>query len=112
MTQGEYVHIGGDIKPYVRDVAMGKHPHVEGWLQAAYYLETLPDSQFYLEKGAGMLRQFGRAGIFDDVKAPGMSKIYTKLLEAVQHVQNATNAKQLKWQSWLRLPAVPEPACW
>ncbi|MCB9009043.1 MAG: hypothetical protein H6656_17050 [Ardenticatenaceae bacterium] len=96
MTQGEYVHIGGDIKPYVRDVAMGKHPHVEGWLQAAYYLETLPDSQFYLEKGAGMLRQFGRAGIFDDVKAPGMSKIYTKLLEAVQHVQNATNAETIE----------------
>lgn len=96
ISAGEYVHIGGNVRPYVKEVAMGKQPHVESWLQASFYLDTLQDAQFYLEKGAGMLRQFGRVGLFDDVKSPGMSKIYNSLREAIQHVQTRTNAATIE----------------
>lgn len=100
-SEGEYVHIGGNIKPFMREAAsnngnVSKMPQVSSWLQAECYLKTLQDAQFLLEHGAGMLPQFGRAGLFDDVRAPGMSKIYTSLNRAIKHVKDKTNANTIE----------------
>jgi hypothetical protein len=95
--KGEYVWIGGDIRDYVRDVARARFPHVSSWLQAAYYLDTLPDALFYLEAGAGMLRQFGRLAIFYDVlKGAGLSKIYRMTRQAIERVQRAKRAETIE----------------
>ncbi|MCL4487335.1 MAG: tubulin-like doman-containing protein [Chloroflexi bacterium] len=92
----EYVWIGGNVYTYVQDVAKGKHPHVGSWLQAGYYLETLPQNLFFLERGAGMLRQFGRLAIFSDVqKGEGLSKIYQMLWQSMTRVQKAAGTKTI-----------------
>jgi len=96
LSEREYVWIGGNIRPYTEDVARGKHPHVGSWLQAGYYLETLPDTLFFLERGAGMLRQFGRLAIFSDVqRGEGLSKIYQMIWQALTRVQKAVGAKTI-----------------
>jgi hypothetical protein len=95
--KGEYIWIGGNVRDYVRDVARGKYPHVSSWLQAAYYLDTLPDALFYLEAGAGMLRQFGRLAIFYDVlKGAGLSKIYRMIRQALERVQRAKKGEAIQ----------------
>jgi hypothetical protein len=95
--KGEYIWIGGNIRDYVRDVARGKYAHVSSWLQAAYYLDTLPDALFFLEAGAGMLRQFGRLAIFYDVlKGAGLSKIYRMTKQAIERVQRARKGETIQ----------------
>jgi len=94
--RGEYVWIGGNVRDYVRDVARGKFPHVSSWLQAAWYLDRLPDALFFLEAGAGMLRQFGRLAIFYDVlKGAGLSRIYRMTKQAIERVQKARRAETI-----------------
>jgi len=95
--KGEYIWVGGNIREYVRDVARGKYPHVSSWLQAAYYMDTLPDALFYLEAGAGMLRQFGRLAIFYDVlKGAGLSKIYRMTRQAIERAQRAKSGQAIQ----------------
>ena len=93
----EYVWIGGNVRDYVRDVAGGDHPQVGSWLQSSYYLDRLPDDIFFLERGAGMLRQFGRLAVFHDVqRGENESHIYAKLNHAMGRVQQATNAPTIQ----------------
>ncbi|MCB0136722.1 MAG: hypothetical protein KDD75_16575, partial [Caldilineaceae bacterium] len=100
LEPGEYIHVGGHVKDFVRDIAQDeeaeRYPHLRSWFQAKYYLDNLPDSQFHLDEGAGQFRQLGRMAIFNDVKATTTSLIYGQLNDTIQQLQRETNTDNLQ----------------
>lgn len=88
LDPGEYFWIGGDVYDFSQEVRQGKQPHVGSWYQAETYLKTLPRASFTLQRGAGMLRQFGRLAIFKDVAAPAMSNIRKLINNAITEIRN------------------------
>jgi len=100
LEPGEYIHVGGYIRDFVRDIAQDeegeKFPHLRSWFQAKYYLDNLPDTQFHLDEGAGQFRQLGRMAIFHDIKATTTSLIYGQLNDTIQQLQRDTNTGNLQ----------------
>jgi hypothetical protein len=99
LEPGEYIHLGGYVRDYVKDIAYDEEnerfPHLRSWFQARYYLDNLPDQQFNLDEGAGQFRQFGRLAVFHDLKAPTMARMYGQLQDTVQQIQRETNTQNL-----------------
>ena len=89
LDDGEYFWIGGNVYQYTQavDSRPAEYPHVASWFQAKTYLETLPPAAFALDRGAGMLRQFGRLAIFKDVEAPANSRIYSLIKNAIDDLR-------------------------
>jgi len=100
LEAGEYIHVGGFVRDWVRDIAQDEEdvrfPHLRSWFQAKYYLDNLPDTQFNLDEGAGMFRQLGRLAIFHDLQAATTSKIYGQLHDTISEIQRTTNSRNLQ----------------
>lgn len=100
LETGEYIHVGGYVKDFVREIAQDeeneRYPHLRSWFQAEWYLDNLSDQQFFLDEGAGMFRQFGRLAVFYDLRAATIARLYGQLQDTVQAIQRETNAQNLQ----------------
>lgn len=87
----EFYFIGDNIKRIVEQVDGGRHPHIGSWLQAGFYLRDLklPDQAYNLNIGAGQFRQFGRAGLFQDMMDPSKRKMVNTLRSALTTIKQA-----------------------
>lgn len=83
LSNGEFFFTGGNARALMEEVARGKHPQLEGWLLADWYLGTLSDKVFNLNEGAGQFRQFGRLAVFKDVATPANSIIFNTINDAL-----------------------------
>lgn len=85
----EYIHLGGDTYDIGEAVAAGQKggrqalPHIASWFAADHWLSSLPRASWSLAAGAGQLRQFGRLGLFTDLKARNRSDIWGRIDVAV-----------------------------
>ena len=82
-------HIGGNVHKLGEEIKAGLHPHLD-WFDAEYWLQQLSDPQWYLESGAGRIRQFGLLAVYNDLmKGDVDSTIRKTLPAAITTIQNA-----------------------
>lgn len=96
LSANEFVYFSGDLYEEAQRVVSSPNEasHLSGWFQGKYYLNTLARGQFFLNAGAGKLRQFGRMGIFLDL-ARGESRIRGAIDRALTEVRQAGSGQGL-----------------
>lgn len=67
LDETEFIDIGGNSRPLAEAIRDGRHPQLDRWFRAKYWLDTQPPAVFVLKNGAGRIRQFGRMAIFKDI---------------------------------------------
>lgn len=96
----EYIHLGGDTYEIGEAVSNGRQtgnqklPHIASWFEADHWLATLPRASWSLAAGAGQLRQFGRLGLFFDVRARNMSAIWSRIDVAIANLARQFQGNQ------------------
>lgn len=96
----EYFHLGGDMYDVGVAVSDGAKrgqqtlPHVASWFAADHWLTTLPRASWSLAAGAGQLRQFGRLGLFSDLRARNKSEIWSRIDVAVGSLARKFEGKE------------------
>lgn len=87
LEPGEYAHLGGDVYKFVQEVRdTEQYRHIRSWFNAKWKLDTLPRSQFNLDEGAGMWRQFGRMALFYDLLNPNTSKTKSRIEDSLKRI--------------------------
>ncbi|MFZ2359378.1 MAG: tubulin-like doman-containing protein [Anaerolineae bacterium] len=98
--QDEYIHLGGDTYEIGETVSNGRKtgvqalPHIDSWFEADHWLTSLPRASWSLAAGAGQLRQFGRLGLFTDLRARNKSAIWSRIDVAVANLARQFKGKE------------------
>ncbi len=94
----ERVELAGDLYEWGTKIQAARRSpqtnrgeeHVKDWFVADEYIGTLARPVWRLSNGASMLRQFGRLGLFDDVKrGEAQSAILSSLREGITRVHQS-----------------------
>lgn len=87
LDMGEYAHLGGDVYDFSKKVRdTDQYPHIKSWFDAKWKLNNLNRSQFNLDEGAGMWRQFGRMALFFDLLNPNTSRTKNRIEDSLKHI--------------------------
>ncbi len=85
----EYIHVGADLNPLVKQIKDGQMPHLD-WLKADTAIATLPEASLKCDDGAGAIRHLGRLCLINDVQTRATSKIASNISAAMTDIGKLT----------------------
>lgn len=85
----EYIHVGADLNPLVRQIKSGQMPHLE-WMKADTAIAALPEASLKCDDGAGAIRHLGRLCLINDVQTSATSKIASNISAAMTEIGKLT----------------------
>jgi hypothetical protein len=101
-TNTEFIYLGGDMRN-IGVTLTSPDPerrqslsHIGSWFAAQHWMHALPTASWTLSSGAGKLRQFGRLGLFQDLRDIGKSKIWNAIYSAVSSLRKNSGGQKLE----------------
>lgn len=85
----EYIHVGADLNPLVKQIKNGQMPHLE-WMKADTAIAALPEAALKCDDGAGAIRHLGRLCLINDVQTRSSSKISNTISAAMTQIKDRT----------------------